>query len=87
VLKKSWMGDATLKGGIEEEVGASSELLNAPCRCYSGAIEVRPQSSQRRYRTGSSSACPMTRALGPPQRGQITPDFGRFAIGLLLSLT
>jgi hypothetical protein len=36
VLKKSWMGDATLKGGIEEEVGASSELLNAPRRVLFG---------------------------------------------------
>lgn len=52
---------------------------------YSGDTEVRPQSSQRRYRTGSASERPMTRALGTPQRGQTIPEVERLAIGLLLT--
>ena len=52
---------------------------------YSGETEVRPQSSQRRYRTGSASERPMTRALGTPQRGQTMPEVERLAIGLLLT--
>ena len=49
-------------------------------RGYSGEIDVRPQSSQRRYRTGRASDRPMTRALGTPHRGQTMPEVGRFAI-------
>src|SRR5213594_2491425 len=48
---------------------------------YSGEIDVRPQSSQRRYSTGSASDRPITRALGTPQRGQTIPEVDRFAIG------
>ena len=52
---------------------------------YSGETDVRPQSSHRRYRTGSASERPMTRALGTPQRGQTIPEVERLAIGLLLT--
>jgi|SRR6188474_2533712 hypothetical protein len=48
---------------------------------YSGEIDVRPQSSQRRYSTGRASDRPMTRALGTPHRGQTMPEVDLFAIG------
>jgi hypothetical protein len=48
---------------------------------YSGETDVRPQSSQRRYSTGSASERPMMRALGTPQRGQTMPEVDRFAMG------
>jgi hypothetical protein len=46
---------------------------------YSGETEVLPQSSHRRYRTGSASDRPMILALGTPQRGQMIPA-GRLAM-------
>ena len=53
-------------------------------KAYSGETEVRPQSSQRRYSTGSDSDLPITFALGTPQRGQTMPEVERFAMGVLL---
>ena len=53
---------------------------------YSGEIDVLPQSSQRRYRTGNDSDLPMTFAPGTPHRGQIMPEVDRFAMKLLLTL-
>jgi len=45
-----------------------------PGRDYSGEMEVRPHSSQRKYTTGKASDRPMTFALGTPHRGQTIPD-------------
>jgi len=59
---------------------ARAETVNRNCYC-SGEIDVRPQSSHRRYTTGYDSERPITFALGTPHRGQIRrPDVDRFAM-------
>jgi hypothetical protein len=47
---------------------------------YSGETDVLPQSSHFKYTTGRESLCPITRALGTPQRGQTIPAEVRFAM-------
>jgi hypothetical protein len=49
-------------------------------RDYSGETDVLPQSSHFKYTTGRESLCPITRALGTPQRGQTIPAEVRFAM-------
>jgi hypothetical protein len=55
-------------------------------RGYSGETEVLPQSSHRKYSTGSASERPITRALGTPQRGQTIPEVDRLAMEFSLRL-
>ena len=56
-----------------------------PAQVYSAEIDARPQSSQRKYTTGTESDRPITLALGAPQRGQTIPDeLARLAMGKAL---
>lgn len=48
--------------------------------CHSGAMDVRPQSSHRRYKMGNASERPMIRALAMPHFGQTTVPVVRFVI-------
>ena len=47
-----------------------------------GETDARPQSSQRRYSTGSESDRPITCALGAPHRGQTMPAEVLLAMGV-----
>jgi hypothetical protein len=55
-------------------------------RRYSGEIDVRPQSSHRRYSTGSDSERPITRAAATPHRGQTIAGAVRLAMMVVLLL-
>jgi len=92
-IRKQWnVGDGRVGNEqLRSEVGGDRESRVMCTGCaslgpliwssYSGETDVFPQSSHRRYRTGSASDRPMILALGTPQRGQMIPA-GRFAMQL-----